>query len=32
MLLAAALGWAEGSPYIVARLLNMSAGVELPSC
>ena len=26
-----ALPWAEGSPYMVARLLNMSAGLELPA-
>ena len=26
-----ALPWAEGSPYMVARLLNMSAGLEVPA-
>ena len=24
--------WAEGSPYMLARLLNMSAGLELGAC
>lgn len=26
-----ALPWADGSPYMVARLLNMSAGLEVPA-